>query len=175
MHWETLEAEPAGDADLDIESEGSDAEGDVWQIGENTASFLVADSKQHDHEPSSPEGQTSPVEKAIAADKFQHVPAFLYLQELNLTELPNVGGTGIGIHFTTNTWQVRYPAGSQKSTARTFGHLTKGWKSSSTALLECLAWAWKQHSGLNPGCSTSKARFQALESALNNGLGKDLA
>jgi hypothetical protein len=107
----------------------------------------------------------------LLREKFETVPAFVFLREAGLTEIPNVIGCGIGIHHTTSTWQVRYPAGHQKSTARTFGHVKKGYVSSAQALLQCLVWAWEQHQKLHPTCTTAEATVKLLKGALIAQLG----
>lgn len=147
-------------------------EGAVWKLGEGEgASFLVSEDAtlvEESHE------AKKPVSKMIPGDGFKSIPAFVFLEQIHLTQLPNVPGTGIGIHNTTNTWQVRYPAGTQSSCGRTFGETKKGFVPPVKALLECLLWAWQQHFKANPSCSVSQERIQIISGALSVNLGSHL-
>lgn len=108
---------------------------------------------------------------AIPGEKFSSEPAFVFLSDCNLTVLPNVVGCGVGIHNTTSTWQIRYPGLLQKSRAKTFGWMKKGWVSSSEALLTCLLWAWEEHQKVNPSCATCDKHVKLLKGALLAKLG----
>lgn len=158
--------------DDDGEDDG-EVDGDVWSFDDSGACFVLEPPKDDEQEIAAP---TEPsVCAKISGEKFSSVPAFVFLEKLEMTQLPNCIGCGLGIHFTTNTWQIRYPAEHQKSTARTFGHVKgKGYVSPVSALVQCLLWAWKQHESKNPSCSKSKERIQVLSGALAVGLGKDV-
>lgn len=118
-----------------------------------------------------------PIAVAPPSASFKDMPAFVFLEKLNLTELPHVNGAGIGVHVTIQAWQVRYPpSGSQKaSCARSWGNLSKkGFVSQCKALLECLLWAWERHLAENPSCSVSQTKVGMLKGALIADLGRDL-
>ena len=144
----------------------------MWVVGEG-ASFMISEEI-----PSTEATQSAvsekPVTKKISGDSFKDVPAFQFLDMIGLTVLPNVPGTGIGIHHTTNTWQIRYPAANQKSVARTFGNCKKGYVSPVRALLQCLLWAWQQHGKENLSCAVTLERIQVIEGALKVNLGHDV-
>ena len=142
-----------------------------WTLDESGACFILGDpSKDEEIDADSP-----PVSVKISNEKLADCPAFNFLECAGLTQLPNLKGVGIGIHYTTNTFQVRYPAAHQKSTGRTFGNLKgKGYVPPVAALLECLLWAWEQHASNNPGCTVSKERIQVLIGALKVKLGHDV-
>ncbi|CAK9039312.1 unnamed protein product, partial [Durusdinium trenchii] len=118
-----------------------------------------------------------PIAVAPPSASFKDMPAFVFLEKLNLTELPHVNGAGIGVHVTIQAWQVRYPpSGSQKaSCARSWGNLSKkGFVSQCKALLECLLWAWERHLAENPSCSVSQTKVGMLKGALIADLGRHL-
>ena len=156
------------------EDEAVELKDAAWDFDDDSAVFILEDLggavKPSEAELPAPSPPTS-VSAAVAGDKFETVPAFVFLREAGLTEIPNVIGCGIGIHHTTSTWQVRYPPGHQKSTARTFGHVKKGYVSSAQALLQCLVWAWDQHQKLHPTCTTAEATVKLLKGALIAQLG----
>eukprot|EP00435_Cladocopium_sp_Y103_P023018 s1373_g5.t1 len=158
---------------MEIEESFDFSDETVWKVGDGV-SFVVSQEDLPLDENSIDPPQ-KPVAKAISGDRFKDVPAFQFLEKIHLTELPNIPGTGIGIHHTTNTWQVRYPAATKQSVARTFGHTKKGFVYPVQALLECLLWAWQQHLEKNPLCATSKERIQVIQGALKVNLGHDVA
>ena len=173
MHHEVSVGGCGGsDASDQGESESEDA---VWTITDSGAHFTIESTEDHLEEPPKPCGPPK-ISMAISIDKFSNVPAFKMLSSVGLTEIPNAVGCGIGIHFTTNTWQIRYPADKKCSVARTFGDNVKGKGkvSCAAALIECLLWAWRQHYKQNPFSTECTERIKMLEGALAVGLGKDL-
>ena len=134
------------EAEQGSEDEGSEGESFVWEFPDGGHVFEVPAEIEEKDKGSEP---ASEVAVAISGPKlttFENVPAFAFLSKIGLTMLPNCPGVGIGIHATTKCWQIRYPADGQASVARSFGHLKKGFVSSSEALLRCLLWVWQQHS-----------------------------
>lgn len=165
--------EPACDDGSDDASETGSQSGDgVWTITDSGAIFTV----ESEDKSSVGSSEAEKVGIPMSPEKFNDVKAFVMLSAIGLTEIPNVQGCGIGIHFTTNTWQVRYPSEKKASTARTFGdHVKgKGKVSCSAALLQCLLWAWQQHGQKNPSCAVCKHRITILQGALNVGLGSEV-
>lgn len=109
---------------------------------------------------------------------FLESPAFQFLNQLGMADLPNVTGCGLALHGTIQMWQVRYPtaeAGQKMSRARSWGHLPKkGHVSCCRALLEVLLWGWERHQAENPACAATKQKVCTLKGALVVGLGRDL-
>ena len=148
-----------GEADDGASDIGSDCPcpelegGVVWTICPNGASST----EQNDHEPKESEAADSAASVTVSGEQFKDVPAFVFLDNIGLTQLPNRVGVGVSFHGTTKVWQVRYPADDKQSTARTFGHVKgKGHVSSCAALIQCLLWSWQQHAVKNPSCPVSK-------------------
>lgn len=151
------------------EKESEDPE---WHFEDSSAVFLLGEIAEKSNEETSGDKATSTTaEVAVAGAKFSTVPAFVFLEQAGLTCVPLVSGCGIGIHHTISTWQVRYPAEHQKSTARSFGNLKKGYVSAAEALLQCLLWAWQQHQKIYPDCDISKNKVNLLKGALVANLG----
>ena len=172
-HYE-VSAGGCGSVDAHVEDE-SESEDTVWTITDSGAHFTIEPTQDDLEEP--PKACGSPkISMAVSSDKFSNVPAFQMLSTVGLTEIPNTVGCGIGIHFTTNTWQIRYPADKKCSTGRTFGDNVKGKGkvSCAAALIQCLLWAWKQHYEKNPSSTECLERIKMLEGALAVGLGNNL-
>ena len=151
----------------------ADLEGEEWTLDESGACFILGDPNKNEEVEG--HSHTPPVAVNISNEKLADCPAFNFLETAGLTQLPNLKGVGIGVHYTTNTFQVRYPAAHQKSTGRTFGNLKgKGYVPPVAALLQCLLWAWEQHASDNPNCTVSKERIQVLVGALKVNLGHDV-
>jgi hypothetical protein len=159
------------EADLDdVASETGNEE--MWKITDSGLIFEVGTEKDEPDE----QGEDHQVSVEVSGAKFDDVPAFKMLASIGLAKIPNEKGCGIRIHFTTSTWQIRYPTGEKQSTARTFGEHVKGKGkvSCATALLECLLWSWRQHRVKHPSCPVCTERIKMLEGALAVDLGKDL-
>jgi len=101
--------------------------------------------------------------------------AFLFLDQIGLTEVPNVQGVGMGVHLTTKCWQVRYPCGQgKKSAGRCWGVLKKGYIPPCRALLQCLLWCWEAHRKEHPHCTISAGKCQLLKGAILADVGRDV-
>lgn len=60
----------------------------------------------------------------VPSGSIKTMPAFMFLDQIGLAEVPNVTGVGMGVHTTTQCWQVRYPCESgQQSAGRKWGTL----------------------------------------------------
>ena len=104
------------EADLDdVASETGNEE--MWKITDSGLIFEVGTEKDEPDE----QGEDHQVSVEVSGAKFDDVPAFKMLASIGLAKIPNGKGCGIGIHFTTSTWQIRYPTGEKQSTARTWG------------------------------------------------------
>ncbi|CAK9063017.1 unnamed protein product [Durusdinium trenchii] len=174
-----IAAGPDGDM-LDteeLEPEASDPEyledsGIEWKLENADKLLIIGEESSNQHGKMPEDAKPSPSSSSGKSCSFQDVPAYAFLDQVNLTQLPDVVGFGIGYHSTTNCWQVRYPAVGQASVARSFGVLkTRGYVSPCQALLECLLFVWKKHSQKNPGCHTALERVKTLQGALNVKLG----
>ena len=154
----------------DVVSEAGSEE--MWKITDEGLIFEVESEKDQPTKDS----ENDQIAVEVSGEKFNDVPAFKMLASVGLAKIPNEKGCGIGIHFTTSTWQIRYPTGGKQSTARTFGKYVKGKGkvSCATALLECLVWSWRQHRVKHPSCPVCTERIKLLEGALAVNLGCNL-
>ncbi len=154
--------------DDDDDADKSDDEV-TWELQSGDSFFMCeASAGVSSSGPAPPEGVKAP------SGTFKDQPAFSFLEHFGLTEIPNVQECGIGVHATTNCWQVRYPSLEKKSTARSWGQLKKGYVSPCMALLLCLRWAWSAHHVLHPECKYTKTRLQVLDGAIVADLGRDV-
>ena len=110
------------------------------------------------------------------AGTIKTMAAFMFLEQVGLSEIPNVPGVGMGVHTTTQCWQIRYPrATGKQSPGRCWGDLKKkGFVPPCRALLECLLWCWEVHLAENPTCAVSAGKIQLLKGAIKADLGRDV-
>ncbi|CAL1125653.1 unnamed protein product [Cladocopium goreaui] len=110
------------------------------------------------------------------AGTIKTMAAFMFLEQVGLSEIPNVPGVGMGVHTTTQCWQIRYPRATGKQSAgRCWGDLKKkGFVPPCRALLECLLWCWEVHLAENPTCAVSAGKIQLLKGAIKADLGRDV-
>ena len=60
------------------------------------------------------------------AGTIKTMAAVMFLEQVGLSEIPNVPGVGMGVHTTTQCWQIRYPRATGKQSAgRCWGDLKK--------------------------------------------------
>ena len=160
-------AQVQGDSEEEEEEEESKF---TWELASGDAFFISKGPAE-----AKPSAEAA---KDVAAPigTFKDMPSFQFLEQLGMTEIPNVEECGIGVHFTNNVWQVRYPCKSgKKSAARSWGVLKKkGFVSPCKALLECLHWAWQSHLEFNPDCAYTKGKVQVLKGAIMADLGRDV-
>ena len=142
------------------------------------AVFVFSDEGDGDDNVKFQEGKSEgSVSMNFSGGTFDEMPAWKFLSSMNMTELPNMKGVGVGVHLTTCCWQIRYPPtspGKQASVARSWGKLKKGHVSQCKALLQCLLWIWQTHAESNPTCAISKGKVQLLKGALIADLGRDI-
>ena len=176
-HPDAVGGGPPISLDANIESGGKDDgesdldAGDVWEftVSEDTSFHELKEME------TTGDSEQAPVSQASASGTFKHMAAFMFLEQVGLTELPNVPGVGIGVHLTIKSWQVRYPAETgQQSAARCYGQLKKQWVPPCRALLQCLLWCWEVHSQENPLCEVSESKITLLKGAIKADLGRDV-
>ena len=163
-------------ADDVSDKEDSDEEpAATWEIGSGDACFICEGESSGASHAELPEAKSPAVGASAPTGAFKDMASFQFLNNLGMTEIPNVKACGIGVHCTICCWQVRYPCKSgQQSRARSWGNLKKGFVSPCRALLECLLWAWQSHLDLFPTCAHSKGKVQLLTGAIMADLGRDV-
>ena len=108
------------------------------------------------------DGKNSKIGKIVPGE-FRQRPAFIELEQLGLTEVPNVQGCGIFLHKVTSQWHSRYGHYSQINTAPTWNdHL----RSERKALLMALLAMWRWYANETKS-SEHLAHVAKLESALD--------
>lgn len=93
------------------------------------AVFVFSDEGDGDDNVKFQEGKSEgSVSMNFSGGTFDEMPAWKFLSSMNMTELPNMKGVGVGVHLTTCCWQIRYPPtspGKQASVARSWGKLSR--------------------------------------------------